>query len=60
MDGLVRWNADRASEAIAADAPEYRVYCGYLQYTVDLLGQHVLSEPINPTLSVPQKYTGMK
>ena len=59
MDGLVRWNADRAADATAGDAPEHRVYSGYRQYAVDQLGQRVLGKRINPTHSTPQKYTGM-
>ncbi|XP_022110160.1 uncharacterized protein LOC110989819 isoform X2 [Acanthaster planci] len=57
MDGLVRWNTDRAADAIAADAPEHRVYSGYLQHAVDQLGQRLLGKAINPTHSISQKYT---
>ena len=34
MDGLVRWNADHAADATAADAPEHLVYSSYLQSAV--------------------------
>ena len=58
MDGLVRWNADRTSDATLTEGPNHRVYSGYLKYAVDQLGQRVLGKRIDPTQTTPQKYTG--
>ncbi len=34
MNGLVRWNADRAADAKLTEGPNHWVYSGYLKYAV--------------------------
>ncbi|XP_022092223.1 uncharacterized protein LOC110980153 [Acanthaster planci] len=54
MDGLVRWNADRASEAIAADAPEYRFTAATCSTLLTCWDSMCSANPSTPPSALPR------
>ncbi|XP_038072943.1 uncharacterized protein LOC119741264 [Patiria miniata] len=57
LEGLVRWNEDRA--LAATDTPAgVRSYDGLLRQSVNELGQTVFGKNFGGSYTVPQKYTG--
>ncbi|KAH3813745.1 hypothetical protein DPMN_142212 [Dreissena polymorpha] len=60
MDGIFRWNSDRASEAITSQ-PETQVvpvtYSGPLKHHTNMLWQELCGRPLFPDFP-PGKYTG--
>lgn len=59
MEGIVRWNKDRATAATQSETPEHRIYSGHLKHAVEELAEGVLEKRFNPALTTPKKYTGM-
>ena len=55
LEGLVRWNQDRAASVLGKSTPTYD---SRLLLAVNKLGEEVLGKTINASYSVPNKYTG--
>ncbi|XP_062605331.1 uncharacterized protein LOC134267127 [Saccostrea cucullata] len=58
LEGLYRWNQDRASHAVEVEAPLCHRYSGLLRHTVNHLAQTVLGNPLDPAFHQPRAYTG--
>ncbi|XP_032362981.1 uncharacterized protein LOC116674902 [Etheostoma spectabile] len=63
VDGLVRWNEDRAAAAAPPVAAEERVgplhsYSGHLKHVLNLKSQRVLGLPMVKDYTKPAEYTG--
>jgi hypothetical protein len=58
LEGLMRWNEDRAGAALEGGVPGPQTYDACLRYAVNNLGDFVLGKKISPTFTVPRKYTG--
>lgn len=58
LDGVFRWNQDRAESAVAGEVTEHHTYSGALQHAINTLGEAVMGKKICPTYKVPLKYTG--
>ncbi|XP_041467716.1 uncharacterized protein LOC121418076 [Lytechinus variegatus] len=58
LEGVHRWNCDRARDAEAATAPSHASYGSYYEFDVNRLTEKLFGIKINPTLTAPQKYTG--
>ncbi|XP_060590001.1 uncharacterized protein LOC132745184 [Ruditapes philippinarum] len=62
LDGIFRWNTDRASEAIASSSQQTtdvpRTYSGSLKHQTNVLWQEVCGKPFFPNFKPPAKYTG--
>ena len=61
LEGLARWNADRAREALQPEAynPDLVCYEMSLKDSLNSLSQDVLGRPIVTDYKAPGKYTGM-
>lgn len=58
LEGLYRWNQDRASQAVEVEAPLCHTYSGLLRHAVNQLSQTVLGNPLDPAFQHPRAYTG--
>lgn len=58
LEGLYRWNQDRASQAVEAEAPLCHTYSGLLRHAVNQLAQTVLGSPLDPAFQHPRVHTG--
>ena len=62
MDGLARWNEDRAAAVKATLNPDETItplgYSAVTKTALNTLSQAVLKKSIIPTPSTPMKYTG--
>ncbi|XP_070565611.1 uncharacterized protein [Ptychodera flava] len=58
LEGLVRWNEDRAASPVSDKIPEPHSYSGILRQVVNQLGGTVLGTELHPSHQVPRKYTG--
>ncbi|XP_062609016.1 uncharacterized protein LOC134270784 [Saccostrea cucullata] len=58
LEGLYRWNQDRASQAVEVEAPLCHTYSGLLRHAVNHLAQTVLGNPLDPAFHQPRAYTG--
>lgn len=58
LEGLYRWNQDRASQAVDVEAPLCHTYSGLLRHAVNHLSQTVLGNPLDPAFQHPRAYTG--
>lgn len=58
LDGIARWNAKRASQAIQAPRGELRSYDIRLQQKINQLSETVHGQKIIPHFQPPAQYTG--
>ncbi|KAK9963911.1 hypothetical protein ABG768_005130 [Culter alburnus] len=59
LEGLERWNEDRAAAAVTHDAPSsLRCYSGSLQHSLNELSQRLLGCSLVQDYSKPGQYTG--
>ncbi|XP_030216065.1 uncharacterized protein LOC115546731 [Gadus morhua] len=58
LEGLVRWNEDRAASAAQEGRPLLRTYSGPLQHSLDQLSQRVLGSSLVRDYTKPREYTG--
>lgn len=60
LEGLVRWNEDRASSAVTGgtSSQQQQSYSGILKHAVNKLSEEVLGEQLVPGYQQPRKYTG--
>ena len=58
LDGIGRWNEDRAAEAAQYGRDEPHTYSGFLRHAANILGEEVLGKKISPSYQQPFKYTG--
>lgn len=58
VDGLVRWNEDRAAAAEGQGA-SLRSYCGLLKHVLNQKSQRVVGYPAVKDFTPPGRYTGM-
>ncbi len=61
LEGLSRWNADRASNAVSTDlSSESKTYSGVLCQSVNELSESVIGRKVKPHFQKIGKYTGNK
>ena len=60
MEGVRRWNEDRAAAAVREEpgVRGYTVYNSQLQYAANQLALDVFGETLIPNFRLPKKYTG--
>ncbi|KAK0153861.1 hypothetical protein N1851_004053 [Merluccius polli] len=58
LEGLARWNEDRAASAAQEGRPLLRSYSGPLQHSLDQLSQRVLGTSLVRDYTKPREYTG--
>ncbi|XP_019626538.1 PREDICTED: uncharacterized protein LOC109471641 [Branchiostoma belcheri] len=58
LEGLVRWNKDRAVAAVAGETSSLRTYSGWLQSSVNRASEAVLGRSLCPGFHTPGQYTG--
>ncbi|XP_059907891.1 uncharacterized protein LOC132457639 [Gadus macrocephalus] len=58
LEGLTRWNEDRAASAAQEGRPLLRTYSGPLQHSLDQLSQRVLGSSLVRDDTKPREYTG--
>ncbi|XP_051250176.1 uncharacterized protein LOC127359896 [Dicentrarchus labrax] len=58
LEGLTRWNEDRAASAAQEGRPLLRSYSGPLQHSLDQLSQRVLGTSVVKDYTKPREYTG--
>jgi len=63
LDGIFRWNADRAAEAVHQSDSQAEVvpltYNGPLKHQTNMLWEELCGKPLFPNFKAPAKYTGM-
>jgi hypothetical protein len=59
LDGLTRWNKDRAEAAVEGPAADFRTFSNTLRHGTNLLAEAVLGKPPFPILILPEQYTGL-
>ncbi len=61
LEGLERWNEDRAAAAASINKPQssLRCYSASLQHSLNELSQHLLGSSLVQDYSKPREYTGM-
>lgn len=60
LDGLHRWNQNRAAAAVEVDTLGLRTYSGELLHSVNTDYEEVFGKKLVPSFSPPAKYTGNK
>lgn len=61
LQGLSRWNADRAAAAVTSSpSPESKTYSGLLCESVNKLSESVLGRKLKPSFQQIGKYTGKR
>ncbi|XP_076461545.1 uncharacterized protein LOC143294031 isoform X2 [Babylonia areolata] len=60
VEGLARWNQDRAAAALEGGKGQPRTYSGKLQQAVSKLSSEVLGRNLLPLFTSPRTYTGEK
>ncbi|XP_071962853.1 uncharacterized protein [Antedon mediterranea] len=58
MDGLVRWNANRALAATQSGGPISSTYSGLHQHALNILAEQVIGKKVYKSFIIPNKYTG--
>jgi hypothetical protein len=58
LEGLARWNDDRARAARAKGA-SLLTYSGHLKCATNKLAEEVLNKKLDPSFVEPRKYTGL-
>ena len=58
LEGLSRWNEDRAAQAVDSSAPEFRCYDQELTYAVNRLSEQVYGKEDDTSFQLPGKFTG--
>ncbi|KAJ8370904.1 hypothetical protein SKAU_G00109320 [Synaphobranchus kaupii] len=58
LDGLVRWNENRAAAAVEGPAQPLLCYSGHLQHSLNQLAQEVLGQSLVKDYTKPGEYTG--
>lgn len=57
LEGLLRWNANRASDAVSSSTKGPETYSGALYHSLNELGDDVLGKDINPDVANVGIYT---
>ncbi|XP_076460320.1 uncharacterized protein LOC143293387 isoform X2 [Babylonia areolata] len=60
VEGLARWNQDRASAALEGGRGQPRTYSGKLKQVISKLSTDVLGKNMLPLFKAPRAYTGEK
>ena len=62
LEGLSRWNADRAAAAVtfSSPSPGCKTYSGLLCQSVNKLSESVLGRKLKPSYQQIAKYTGKR
>ena len=61
LEGLSRWNADRAAAAVTSStSPESKTYSDLLCQSVNKLSESVLGRNLKPSFQQIGKYTGQR
>ncbi|XP_071500121.1 uncharacterized protein [Diadema antillarum] len=58
LEGVHRWNCDRAAAAVTAQGPSHTSYGSSIEHEMEKTSQELFGKAINPTLVAPRKYTG--
>ena len=58
LEGLARWNQDRAEASVSSSATVLRCYNQSLLNAVNALGEKVMGYKVEPNFRAPGKYTG--
>ena len=58
LEGIARWNADRAAEALQGEKQTVRSYKCELKHAVNLITEKVFGQKEFPNYQLPGKYTG--
>ena len=58
LDGLVRWNENRAAAAVEGPAQLLLSYSGHLQHSLNQLSQRVLGQKLVKDYTKPGEDTG--
>ena len=58
LEGVLRWNYDRAAAATESDGPSHTSYASAKEILVNQKCQQLYGQPINTTLVAPLQYTG--
>ena len=58
LDGLVRWNENRAAAAVEGREQPLLSYSGHLQHSLNQLSQLVLGSSLVVDHTAPREYTG--
>ncbi|KAJ8370902.1 hypothetical protein SKAU_G00109300 [Synaphobranchus kaupii] len=58
LDGLVRWNENRAAAAVEGPAQPLLCYSGHQQHSLNQLAQEVLGQSLVKDYTKPGEYTG--
>ena len=58
LDGITRWNAERASQALQSSSISLRTFDTSLKHRVNVLSQSLHGSTIFPLYRPPHKYTG--
>ncbi|XP_041485606.1 uncharacterized protein LOC121431891 [Lytechinus variegatus] len=58
LEGVHRWNCDRARDVEAATAPSHVSYGTYYELDVNRLTEKLFGCKLNPTMTAPLEYTG--
>lgn len=58
LDGLVRWNENRAAATVEGPAQPLLSYSGHLQHSLNQLSQSVLGRNLVEDYTKPGVYTG--
>ena len=59
LEGLARWNEDRAASAVTGTSSGLQTYCGSLVHALNDLSQKTLGLKLVPDFKHPSKYTGI-
>lgn len=59
LEGLNRWNQDRASAAVTSKPASLLTYSGDMVHCVNINSMKVFGRAFEPTFRPPAKYTGM-
>ena len=60
LDGICRWNQDRAAAAVAGGNTDPPTYSGLLREATNQLSLSVLGTMLHPLFRAPRQYTGNK
>ena len=59
LEGVMRWNDDRAVAAVSSDGTTSRCYSGSLRAAVNQLSDRILGEKLDSGFHPAKAYTGM-
>lgn len=58
LEGLYRWNQDRATQAVDGRTTYCHTYSSLLRHSVNQLSEKVLGNPLDHSFKAPRAYTG--